>query len=118
MKLKSQLFKGTPKINYLYPPSLLQALKNLAIKWKIPEQKCEIFFCGLYSSENADSDQSLYVGLDTAVKSNLTFSDCIFEFIFWAKIRKSKNNFYFLIGVSNLTEFLHLYVKLAAESNH
>ena len=59
-------------------------------------------------------NQLLYLGLVTPVKSNLTFSKCIFEICFLAKIQKILN---FLTGVSNQYEILHIYVKFAAESN-
>ena len=62
-------------------------------------------------------NQLLYLGLVTPVKSNLTFSECIFEIFFWLKLAKSKNNLYFLTGVSNQYEILLIYVKFAAESN-
>ena len=83
------------------------------------EQKCEFFFFwDHYSPKNANSESVFIYGIEYSCQSNLTFSDCIFEYFFLAKNQqKIKNNFYFLIGVSNLTKFLHIYVKLTAESN-
>ena len=59
-----------------------------------------------------------YLGLVTPVKSYLTFSKNIFEiFFFLAKTSKIQKIQYFLTGVSNQYEILHIYVKFAAESN-
>ena len=58
-----------------------------------------------------------YLGLVTPVKSYPTFSKNIFEIFFLAKISKIQKIQYFLTGVSNQYEILHIYVKFAAESN-